>query len=474
MGYETELKLFIDGAWRAGEGDTAPVINPATGETIAELPLASTANLDEALAAANRAWPEWRALDVEKRGQILHKAAALLRERAEPIGRLLTQEQGKPLVEAIGEVVGAASMFDYFAEQAKRSGGRVLVRPSGQRSIVIPQPVGPTATFTPWNFPIYLLAKKVAAALAAGCTVISKPPEETPGCTGALAKALDDAGIPRGVFQLVHGVPDAVSRQLIGSPVIRKISFTGSTAVGKHLMKLAADGMKRITMELGGHAPVLVFDDCDLDKTLDMLVPQKFRNAGQVCVSPTRFFVQEGIYEAFAKGFAERTASVKLGNGLDADTRMGPLANGRRLPAVAGLVEDAKARGARVLAGGEAGDSGFFFQPTVLADVPDEAEAMNVEPFGPVALMRSFRTEDEALQQANRLPYGLAAFLFTENGRRANRLGDAIESGMVGINSFAISVADAPFGGVKESGFGSEGGEEGLASYQVTKAIHQA
>jgi succinate-semialdehyde dehydrogenase/glutarate-semialdehyde dehydrogenase len=314
----------------------------------------------------------------------------------------------------------------------------------------------------------------VAAALAAGCTVISKPPEETPGCTGALAKALDDAGIPAGVFQLVHGVPDAVSRHLIGSPIIRKISFTGSTAVGKHLMRQAADGMKRITMELGGHAPVLVFDDCDLEKTLDMLVPQKFRNAGQVCVSPTRFFVQEGIYERFAKGFAERTAGVKLGNGLDADTRMGPLANQRRLPAVAGLVEDAKAKGARVLAGGEAGTSGFFFQPTVLADVPDDAQAMNVEPFGPVALMRSFRTEDEALHQANRLPYGLAAFVFTESGRRANRLGDAIESGMVGINSFAISVADAPFGGVKESGFGSEGGKEGLASYQVTKAIHQA
>ncbi|GAA4001602.1 NAD-dependent succinate-semialdehyde dehydrogenase [Sphingomonas humi] len=474
MGYETELKLFIDGAWRSGEGDTAPVINPATGDTIAELPLASTANLDEALAAADRAWPAWRATDVEARGAILRKAAALLRERSEQIGRLLTQEQGKPLAEAIGEVVGAASMFDYFAEQAKRSGGRVLVRPAGQRSIVIPQPVGPTATFTPWNFPIYLLAKKVAAALAAGCTVISKPPEETPGCTGALARALDDAGIPKGVFQLVHGVPDTVSRHLIGSPVIRKISFTGSTGVGKHLMKLAADGMKRITMELGGHAPVLVFDDCDLDKTLDMLVPQKFRNAGQVCVSPTRFFVQEGIYDAFAKGFAERTAGVKIGNGLDADTRMGPLANQRRLPAIAGLVDDAKAKGARVLAGGEPGQGGFFFQPTVLADVPDDAQAMNVEPFGPVALMRSFRSEDEALHNANRLPFGLAAFVFTENGRRANRLGDAIESGMVGVNTFAISVADAPFGGVKESGFGSEGGEEGLASYQVTKAIHQA
>jgi succinate-semialdehyde dehydrogenase/glutarate-semialdehyde dehydrogenase len=474
MGYETELKLFIDGAWRAGEGDTAPVINPATGETIAELPLASTANLDEALEAAQRAWAPWRETDVEKRAAILHKAADLLRERSEAIGRLLTQEQGKPLVEAVGEVLGSAQMFDYFAEEAKRAGGRVLVRPRGQRSIVIPQPVGPTATFTPWNFPIYLLAKKVAAALAAGCTVISKPPEETPGCTGALARALDDAGIPKGVFQLVHGVPDAVSRHLIGSPVIRKISFTGSTAVGKHLMKLAADGMKRITMELGGHAPVLVFDDCDLERTLDMLVPQKFRNAGQVCVSPTRFFVQEGIYEAFARGFAERTAGVKVGNGLEADTKMGPLANSRRLPAVQALVDDARAKGARVLAGGEPGTGGYFFQPTVLADVPDEADAMNVEPFGPVALMRPFGTEEEALTQANRLPYGLAAFVFTENGRRANRLGDAIESGMVGINTFAISVSDAPFGGIKESGFGSEGGQEGLASYQVTKAIHQA
>lgn len=474
MGYEAELKLFIDGAWRQGEGDRAPVINPATGDTIAELPLASTGDLDQALDSAQRAWPGWREMDVEKRAAILHKAGDLLRERSEAIGRLLTQEQGKPLPEAIGEVMGAAQMFDYFAEEAKRQGGRVLVRPTGQRSIVIPQPVGPTATFTPWNFPIYLLAKKVAAALAAGCPVIAKPPEETPGCTGALAKALDDAGIPKGVFHLVHGVPDTVSRHLIGSPVIRKISFTGSTAVGKHLMKLAADGMKRITMELGGHAPVLVFDDCDLDKTLDMLVPQKFRNAGQVCVSPTRFYVQEGIYDAFAKGFAERTAKVKIGNGLEADTRMGPLANQRRLPAISSLVEDARAKGARVLAGGEPGDAGYFFQPTVLADVPNEADAMNIEPFGPVALMRSFRTEDEALHEANRLPFGLAAFLFTENGRRANRLGDAIESGMVGINTFAISVADAPFGGIKESGFGSEGGVEGLQSYQVTKAIHQA
>ena len=475
MTYQADLKLFIDGSWRAGENrDSSPVINPATGGTIAEVPLASTGDLDEALAAAERAWPIWRATDVEKRAAILHKTADLLRERAQDIGSLLTQEQGKPIAESVGEVIGSAQMFDFFAEEAKRAYGRVLVRPTGQRSIVIPQPVGPTATFTPWNFPIYLLAKKVAAALAAGCSVISKPPEETPGSTGAMGRALADAGIPNGVFQLVHGVPDVVSRHLIGSRIIRKVSFTGSIPVGKHLMKLAADGMKRITMELGGHAPVLIFDDCDLEKTLDAVVPQKFRNAGQVCVSPTRFYVQEGIYDAFQRGFAERTRALKVGNGLEADTRMGPLANERRIPAIAGLVKDAKAKGAKVLAGGEAGEGGYFFQPTVLVDVPLEAEAMNNEPFGPLALMRSFGTLDEAIEQANRLPYGLAAFVFTENGRRANLLGDAIESGMVGINTFAISVADAPFGGIKDSGFGSEGGIEGLQSYQVTKAIHQA
>ncbi|HVM38504.1 MAG TPA: NAD-dependent succinate-semialdehyde dehydrogenase [Sphingomicrobium sp.] len=475
MGYEADLKLFIDGSWRAGEDrDHFTVVNPVTGSGIAELPLASEADLDEALAAAERAYPQWRAIDVEKRGSILRKAAKLLRERADEIGRLMTQEQGKPFAEAKAEVLGSAQMFDWYAEEAKRDYGRVLVRPTGQRSIVLHQPVGPVATFTPWNFPIYLLAKKVAAALAAGCSVISKPPEETPGCTGALARALDDAGLPKGVFQLVHGVPDMVSRKLIGSPVIRKMSFTGSVPVGKHLMKLAADSMTRVTLELGGHAPVLIFDDCDLEKTLDMVVPQKFRNAGQVCVSPTRFYVQQGIYEAFVKGFAERTRQVKVGDGLEADTKMGPLANQRRPEAIARLVEDARAKGAKVLAGGEPGTSGYFYQPTLLADVPLEAEIMNNEPFGPVAVSRPFASMDEAIEQANRLPYGLAAFVFTENGRRANLLGDAIEAGMVGINSFAISTADAPFGGVKDSGFGSEGGKEGLETYQVVKAIHQA
>ena len=475
MGYETDLKLFIDGVWKSGEGrDTHRLVNPVNAEAIAEVPYASAADLEEALAASERAWPEWRSMDVEKRGSILRKAAKLIRERADHIAATLTQEQGKVLAEAKAEVMASAQLFDWYAEEAKRDYGRTLVRPAGHVSRVIRQPVGPTATFTPWNFPIYLLAKKVSAALAAGCTVISRPPHETPGCTTELFRALGDAGIPNGVAQLVHGESGLVSTTLIASRVIRKVSFTGSTSVGKHLMRLCADSMTRVTMELGGHAPVLIFDDCDLEKTLDMVVPQKFRNAGQVCVSPTRFYVQSGIYDAFLKGFAARTAKVTIGNGLEEGTKMGPLANSRRPEAVAALVEDARAKGARVMAGGNRGNAGFFFQPTLLADVSNDANIMNEEPFGPVAVSRPFDTFDEVIGEANRLPFGLAAFAFTENGRRANLIGDLVESGMVGINTFAISGADTPFGGVKDSGFGSEGGKEGLESYQVVKAIHQA
>jgi len=473
--YDADLGLFVGGAWRAGEGREAlPVRNPATGAAIAEVPLATPADLDEALAAAERGFARWRATDAEARGAVLRRAAALLRDRAGRIATLLTVEQGKPLAEARGEVAGAAQLFDYYAEEAKRAYGRVLVRPAGQRSIVVKQPVGPVASFTPWNFPVYLMAKKLAAALAAGCSVVAKPPEETPASTSELARCLLDAGLPGDVLQLVYGAPDEVSRHLLASPVIRKLSFTGSVPVGRHLMRLAADGLKRATMELGGHAPVLVFDDCDLERALDAMVAQKFRNAGQVCVSPTRFYVQEGVYDRFVEGFAARAAGVAVGDGLDPATGMGPLANPRRPAAVSALVDDALAKGARLAAGGGRFGEGFFFRPTLLADVPADADVMSHEPFGPVAVARPFATEDEAVAEANRLPYGLAAFVFTENGRRANRLGDAIEAGMVGINSFAISVVDAPFGGVKDSGFGSEGGPEGLDSYLVTKAIHQA
>jgi len=473
--YTADLALFINGTWRLGEGREALAVrNPASGAAIADLPVATADDLAEALAATQAGFVTWRAMDVETRGAILRKAASLMRERAETIAVLLTTEQGKPLAEARGEIAGAASMFDFYAEEAKRAYGRVLVRPTGERAMVIKQPVGPVAVFTPWNFPVYLLAKKLAPALAAGCSVIAKPAEECPASTSALMRCLADAGVPANVAQLVYGVPDIISRTLIASPVIRKVSFTGSTAVGKHLMKLAADGVKRITMELGGHAPVLVFDDVDLDQTLDKLVPQKFRNAGQVCVSPTRFYVQEGIYDAFLAGFADRTRALKVGNGLEDGVQMGPLANPRRPVAITDLVGDAATRGARVLAGGKAYGEGFFFEPTLLADVPNDADIMNTEPFGPVAVARPFATLDEAITEANRVPYGLAAFAFTNALRTANLVADALEAGMVGINSFAISVADAPFGGVKESGFGSEGGPEGLDSYLVTKAIHQA
>ena len=474
--YDADLALFVDGAWSAGEGrETRSVVNPATGDAIAEVPLATAADLDAALAAAERGFKTWRVTEAGARAAILHKAADLIRARADAIATLLTREQGKPIAEARGEVIGAAQMFDWFAEEALRHYGRVLVRPTGQRSIVIQQPVGVVVALSPWNFPVYLMAKKLAPALAAGCAVICKPPEETPGCTSAIMHCLEDAGLPKGVAQLVFGVPDTVSRHLIASPVTAKISFTGSVPVGQHLLRLAADGVKRTTMELGGHAPVLIFADCDLEKTLDMVVPQKFRNAGQVCVSPTRFYVEEAIYEAFLAGFAARTAQVPVGDGLDPANRMGPLANVRRPDAIERLVDDAKAKGARTMAGGERmGNQGFFFQPTLLADVSNEADIMSNEPFGPVAVSRSFKDFDDAIEQANRLPYGLAAFAFTENGRRANLLGDAIEAGMVGINSFAIGGVDSPFGGVKLSGFGSEGGREGFEGYTVTKAIHQA
>jgi succinate-semialdehyde dehydrogenase / glutarate-semialdehyde dehydrogenase len=474
--YTANLALFINGKWRSGEGrDTMPVLNPATGQAIAQLPVATQGDLEEALAAAQKGFEIWRATDVNARAAVLHKAAALIRERFEALSVLLTMEQGKPLAESKTEILSCATVFEYCAEEAKRSYGRVAIRPAGQRALVLKQPVGPVASLTPWNFPASLMSKKVAAALATGCSVIAKPAEETPGSTSGIIRCLVDAGIPAGVLQLVFGVPDMVSRQLLASPVIRKLSFTGSIPVGKHLMKLAADGLKRVTMELGGHAPVLVFDDCDLDKTLDIVVTQKFRNAGQVCISPTRFYVQQGIYDRFVAGFNERTGKVKVGDGMDAETIMGPLANPRRPAAVGALINDAVAKGARLGTGGSAGDNeGFFYRPTVLSDVPLEADIMSNEPFGPVALIRPFGTFEEAIEQANRLPFGLSAFVHTENGRTANMSGDLIEAGMVGINTAAISMADMPFGGVKDSGFGSEGGPEGLESYYVTKAIHQA
>ncbi len=472
--YDPRLGLYIAGEWLTGAGrDAHDVLNPATGQAQGALPLATAEDLDRALDAADRGFKAWRKVDPAQRAQVLTRTAAILRERAEHLARIATLEQGKPLVEAKGEVAFAAALLEFHAGEAQRIYGRVLPRPAGTRSLVLQQPIGPVAAFCAWNFPIMNVVRKLGPAIAAGCSIIIKPSEETAGSAVEVLRCFQDAGLPGDVAQCVFGVPDQVSRHLLASPVTRKLSFTGSVPVGKHLAKLAAETMMKTTMELGGHGPVLVFDDCDLEKTLDTLVAHKFRNAGQVCVAPTRFHVQAGIYDRFAEGFADRTKRLKLGSGLDADTQMGPMANARRPSAIQELVEDARSIGARVLAGGTRGEGdGFFFTPTVLADVPLDARAMNDEPFGPLALLTPFETVDDAIAQANRLPFGLAAYCFTENGRRQNLLGDEIEAGMVAINNVRLSWPDSPFGGVKDSGFGSEDGPEGVAAHMVTKTVH--
>ena len=473
----TELALLIDGQWLQGEGRrTLPVINPATEEVLGQLPLATSADLDRALAAAERSYPVWRAMPPQQRGKIMHRAADLLRERGESIARLATMEEGKTLAETRIEVNIAAEIFDWYAEEGRRAYGRVLPqRAPGVRMTVVKEPVGPVAGFAPWNFPLGNPARKLGAALAAGCPCIVKPAEETPGSALAVARALVDAGVPAGVIAVVFGVPAEVSTHLLASPIIRAISFTGSIPVGKQLASLAAQGMKRTTMELGGHAPVLVFDDVDVEAVLDLAVAAKYRNAGQVCVSPTRFYVQQGIYERFVTGFARRAKALAVGNGLDEKHRMGPLAHDRRLPAVDALIKDAVQHGAKLQAGGERlPGKGYFYAPTVLSDIPETARIMNEEPFGPVAVINPFTEFDDVIRKANRLPYGLAAYAFTQSARRVNLLGEQIEAGMIGINSFTIAVPDAPFGGMKESGHGSEEGIEGLEANLVTKFITES
>jgi succinate-semialdehyde dehydrogenase / glutarate-semialdehyde dehydrogenase len=472
----TDLRLYIDGEWlNAGSRRTQRVINPANGATLGELPLVDTADLDRALQAAERGYKLWKRATAEERGRVLKGAAQLIRQRADHIARIGTLEEGKTLAETRIEALVTANLFEFYGEECRRTYGRVLVRPTGTRSVVVKEPVGPVAAFAPWNFPIANPGRKLGAPIAAGCSVILKPAEEAPGSAIEIVRALVDAGLPPGVAQLVFGVPDEVSRHLLASPIIRKLSFTGSTVVGKHLLALAAATVKRTTMELGGHAPVIVFDDADLERSVEILATGKTRNSGQVCVSPTRFYVQEGIYDRFVAAYTERIRKVNVGDGLLETSHMGPMANPRRPAAIEKFVADARSHGAKVHTGGERhGKEGLFFQPTVLSNVPQQAKIMNEEPFGPVSVFAPFKTFDDAVEQANRLPYGLAAYAFTESAKRALLIGDAIESGMVGINTVTMAAADAPFGGVKESGFGSEDGPEGLAACLVTKTIHQA
>ncbi|MDD7970941.1 NAD-dependent succinate-semialdehyde dehydrogenase [Roseinatronobacter alkalisoli] len=469
------LKLHIDGEWiKAGARRTFDVLNPATGAVLAHLPLVDASDLDRALDAADRGFRLWRKSTPEERAAVLNGAARRLRERADTIARNATLEEGKTFAETRLEVMVTANLFEFYAGEAKRTYGRVLVRPEGQRSIVVKEPVGPVAAFAPWNFPIANPGRKLGAPIAAGCSVILKPAEEAPASAMAVVETLVDSGLPAGVCQLVFGVPDEVSRHLLASKVLRKVSFTGSTVVGTHLMKLAADNALRTTMELGGHAPVVVFDDCDFDRTINMLTTAKIRNSGQVCVSPTRFYIHENIHDRFVAAISERLSQVKVGNGLNPDVQMGPMANARRPEAIEGLLQDAVSKGAEIRTGGERiGNEGFFFQPTVLANMSNDMRIMNEEPFGPVVSILPFRDFDEVVAQANRLPFGLAAYAFTENGRLANRIGAALESGMVGINAVVMAAPDSPFQGVKHSGHGAEDGPEGVEACLVSKVIHQ-
>jgi succinate-semialdehyde dehydrogenase/glutarate-semialdehyde dehydrogenase len=472
-----EVQLHIDGAWGKGSGGRSQkVLNPATGEAVGTVPYAEKADLDRALAAADKGFKAWRKVSAFDRYKLMRKAADILRGRADEIAQAMTAEQGKPVMEAKMETLAGGDVIDWFAEEGRRAYGRVIpARMEGVYQLVIKEPVGPVAAFTPWNFPINQAVRKISAAIATGCSVILKGPEETPASCAALVQAYLDAGLPPGVLQLVFGVPAEISEYLIPHPIIRKISFTGSTPVGKHLAALAGKHMKRVTMELGGHAPAIVFEDADVDAAVKILSANKFRNAGQVCVSPTRFLVQEKVYGQFVDKFVAAAKALKVGDGMDKDTRMGPLANIRRVEAMEAFVADAVSKGAKVQTGGKRiGNKGFFFEPTVMTDVPHEARIMNEEPFGPIAPIAPFKDFESVVAEANRLPYGLAAYAYTKSAKTANAIGASVESGMVSINHHGLALPEVPFGGMKDSGYGSEGGSEAIEGYLNTKFVTQA
>ena len=467
-------ELFINGKWRAASSnDWLDVINPATEESVGKVAVAQISDLDEALDAANAAFKLWRNTPPFARYKIMRRAADLLRERADSVAKIMTIEQGKPIAEAKGETMLGADTIDWYAEEGRRAYGRVIPSQlANVNQIIIKEPVGPVAAFSPWNFPINQAVRKISGAVAAGCSIILKGPEDTPASCAELVRAFVDAGIPDGVINLVYGVPADISNYLIPHPIIKKISFTGSTAVGKELASLAAQHMKLSTMELGGHAPAIVFNDADLTAALDVLTTQKFRNAGQVCVAPTRFLVQDELYEKFVDGYVKLAKEVKLGNGLDSSTSMGPLAHDRRLAAVEELVQDAVDLGAKIHCGGQRPKNvGYFYPPTVLTGVPKSARMMNEEPFGPIIPISSFKTVDEVLMEANRLPYGLSAYAYTASSETADRVGREIESGIIGINHHGQPAVETPFGGIQDSGQGKENGSEGLESYMHSKLI---
>ncbi|MCX7196913.1 MAG: NAD-dependent succinate-semialdehyde dehydrogenase [Proteobacteria bacterium] len=470
------LYLYIDGRFIGAEGRVEQdVTNPATGAVIGRLPHASREDLDAALGAADRAFQSWKKSSPVERSKILRRAADLFRERAPEMARGITLDMGKPYAEALAEVMGGAEHCEWHAEECRRIYGRVIPpRVDGVRQLVLREPIGVCAAFTPWNFPFNQAIRKVVAAIGAGCTLVLKGPEDAPSAVVIIAQVFADAGLPAGCLNIVWGVPAEVSDYLIRSPIVRKISFTGSVPVGKQLAALAGSLMKRCTMELGGHSPAIVFEDADVDRAAELLANMKYRNAGQVCVSPSRMFVHEQAYDRFVETFAAVASSLKVGSGLDKDTRMGPLAHQRRVPTMESFVDDADRRGGKVLVGGSRIDgAGNFFSPTVITDLPDDSKLMTQEPFGPIAPIVRFSDFDEVVRRANSLPFGLASYAFTRSSRNATAISNAIEAGMVNINHFGIALSETPFGGVKDSGYGSEGGAETFDGYLVTKFVTQ-
>jgi succinate-semialdehyde dehydrogenase/glutarate-semialdehyde dehydrogenase len=469
--------MYIDGAWApASDGARIEILNPATEQVIDSVPVATAADLDRALAAADRAWRVWRGTDVWTRSAAVRRVAQVLRERTEAIAAVLTEEQGKPLAESRSEVLATADQFDWYADEARRTYGRVIDGHSvAHRLLVLRQPIGPVAAFTPWNFPALLPARKIAPAVAAGCSIILKPAEEAPRTALCLAQACHDAGIPPGVVNVVTGDPSFISAHLIASDVIRKVSLTGSVPVGRQILRLCADGIKAVSMELGGHAPVLVFEDADVEQAAETAALGKFRNNGQVCIAASRFFVHEAVAEPFTRRFVEVARALRIGDGRDPGTEIGPLANRRRLAATEALVRDAQDKGATLRCGGRRPPGfvrGFYFEPTVLTGVDPSMKVMTEEPFCPVAPIATFTDLAEVLARANATPYGLAGFVFTRSTRTAFLACEGLEVGMVGVNNLVIAAAEIPFGGIKQSGFGREGGSEGIESYTVAKYVN--
>jgi succinate-semialdehyde dehydrogenase/glutarate-semialdehyde dehydrogenase len=464
------LQLYIGGEWRSRDGQ--PVINPADETVLGTVPHATRQDLADAVSAAEQGFKAWSRMSPARRCDIIMKAVGIMRARVEEMAATMTLEQGKPIGQSRLEVQRASDIIEWDANEGRRAYGRIIPSEPGMRHTVLRQPIGPVAAFSPWNFPVSSPSRKVGGALSAGCSIILKASEETPGGAVELARCFHEAGLPPGVLNLVFGKPAEISEYLIPHPSIRLVTFTGSIPIGKRLAAMAGAHMKPAIMELGGHAPVIVCEDVDPVAVAATSVTGKTRNAGQVCVSPTRWFVQASVYHKFAAAFAEKAAALRIGDGLDPANQMGPLANARRIEAMTELVGDARAKGAKVLAGGSRlGNRGYYWPLTVLADVPDDARAMREEPFGPLALVNPVKSLDEAIWRANELPYGLAAYAFTNSARNVDRLMDGVEAGNLSINHFVASIAETPFGGVKDSGYGREGGSEGLTHYTVVKNV---